>query len=188
LKRYLGLLRKTVTLGGNTQGLRQMLVAVLLESEFLYRLEFGDGEPDSEGRKILSPREASFAISYALGDRAPDATLHEAAQSNRLNTREDYRREVERLLRDENYYRGPVDPTLNGMHYRSNETSHPRLVRFFREFFGYPGELKVFKDPPRSDGYYSNPDRGSQGTPGWLADGRSRSRGHFAHGERRARF
>ena len=168
LEEYLALTRNAIQLSGNTDGLRQMLVAVLLESEFLYRLEFGADEADAIGRHMLSPREASYAISYALGDRGPDAELREAAVSGRLQSREDYQREVLRLLNDDNYYRGQIDSSLNGKHYRSNETSHPRIVRFFREFFGYAGCLKVFKDFPRSNGYYRNPGRGSQATPGWL--------------------
>lgn len=168
LAKYRTLTRDAIALSGNTLGLEQMLAAVLLESEFLYRIEFGEGAPDEHGRKKLSPREAAFAISYALGDRNPDPTLMQAAQDGRLATKSDYRREVERLIADEQYYRGQVDPTLNGKNYQSNVTSHPRLVRFFREFFGYPGALKVFKDPSRSGGVYANPDRGTQGTPGWL--------------------
>ncbi len=168
LSKYLALTRSVIDLGGNTDGLRQMLVAVLLESEFLYRLEFGGGKPDEYGRKKLTPREASFAISYALGDRGPDPELIKAAEAGRLLTKEDYRREVKRLLDAPDYYRGQIDPTLNGKHYRSNETSHPKIVRFFREFFGYPNALKVFKDLQRSDGLYRNPGRGTQGTPGFL--------------------
>ena len=168
LQKYLTLTRNAIQLSGNTEGLRQMLIAVLLESEFLYRLEFGAGDPDAFGRLKLSPREASYAISYAIGDRNPDPLLVAAAKDDRLNSRDDYRREVQRLLQDKDYYRGQVDPSLNGKHYRSNETSHPRIVRFFREFFGYPGALKIFKDTPRSGGYYRNPGRGSQATPGWL--------------------
>lgn len=168
LEKYLALTRTAIELSGNTEGLQQMLVAVLLESEFLYRLEFGEGEPDEHGRKKLSPREASYAISYAIGDRNPDAELAKAAAEGHLNTKEDYKREVERLLNDNVYYYGQIDPTLNGKNYQSHTTSHPRIVRFFREFFGYPGALKVFKDPPRSGGYYQNPERGSQGTPGRL--------------------
>ncbi len=168
LAKHVELLRSAIELGGNGLGLRQMLVAVLLESEFLYRLEFGAGEPDESGRKKLSPREAAYAISYALGDRGPDNQLLQAAEEGRLVTRQDYQREVRRLLADQQYYRGQIDPTLNGKHYRSNVTSHPKIVRFFREFFGYPAALKVFKDSPRSGGKYSNPGRGSQGTPGWL--------------------
>ncbi|MFT5525111.1 MAG: hypothetical protein ACI9HK_003077, partial [Pirellulaceae bacterium] len=168
LHKYLELTRSAIELAGNTAGLQKMLVAVLLESEFLYRLEFGTGEPDQDGRKMLSPREASYAISYALGDRNPDLELVKAAQDGRLNSRDDYRREVQRLLNDDTYYRGQIDSSLNGKHFQSNETPHPRIVRFFREFFGYPGALKVFKDTPRSGGYYQNPGRGSTATPGFL--------------------
>lgn len=166
--RYLALLTESIRLAGNVQGLEQMLVAVLLESEFLYRLEFGAGPKDVHGRRMLAPREAAYAISYALGDRAPDAKLVAAAEQGRLRTRTDYEREVRRLLADQNYYRGQVDPTLNGKHYRSNETSHPKIIRFFREFFGYPGSMKVFKDGKRARGLYRNPGRGTQATPGWL--------------------
>ncbi|QDU75822.1 hypothetical protein Pan97_28640 [Bremerella volcania] len=165
---YLVLTKEAIQLSGNTVGLQQMLTAVLLESEFLYRLEFGEGPADEYGRMKLSPREAAYAISYAIGDRNPDRKLIEAAQQGRLTTHEDYRREVTRLLNDDNFYRGQIDPSLNGKHYQSNETSHPRIVRFFRDFFGYPGALKVFKDSGRSEGKYMNPDRGSQGTPGRL--------------------
>lgn len=168
LAEYRTLAREAMELSGNTAGLRQMLIAVLLESEFLYRLEFGDGDVDASGRQMLSPRELSYAIAYALGDRGPDPSLVQAAAQGRLATRDDVRREVERLLREETWFRGQIDSSLNGKHYRSNETSHPRIVRFFREFFGYPGALKVFKDAPRSEGYYRNPGRGSQATPGWL--------------------
>jgi hypothetical protein len=164
LVKYLSLTRGAIDLAGNTEGLRQMLVAVLLESEFLYRLEFGAGAPDEFGRRKLSPREASYAISYALGDRNPDPALTKAAAEGRLNSNEDYRREVLRLLADQNYYRGPIDPAIND----SPVTSHPKIIRFFREFFGYPNALKVFKDKNRSGGYYDNPGRGSSATPGRL--------------------
>ena len=53
---------------------------------------------------------------------------------------------------------------------KSRVTSHPRLVRFFREFFGYPMALRVFKDSKRSGGVYVNPDRGSTQTPGHLVN------------------
>ena len=169
LKRYLKLMRSTVELGGNTEGLRKMLEAVWLESEFVYRLEFGAGEPDQFGRKTLSPREASYAIAYALGDKAPDAVLVKAAREGRLNTRADCEREVKRLLADESSFRGPVDPSLSQEHNEQYiSTPHPKVVRFFREFFGYPLALRVFKDTERSDGLYRVPDRGTGGTPGFL--------------------
>ena len=169
--KYLKLTRAAVELGGNTEGLRQMLVAVLLESEFLYRLEFGDGNADRYGRKMLSPREGAYAISYAMGDRGPDAALLKAASEGRLNTGEDYKREVQRLLDDPDYYQGSVDAALTTSPYRRTlETSHPKIVRFFREFFGYPNATKVFKDRERSGFYYDNPERGTFGTPGELVN------------------
>ena len=166
--KYLKLMRSMVDMAGNEQALQQMCTAVLLESEFLYRIEFGGGKEDAYGRKKLTPHEAAYAISYALGDRKPDEALLQAAASGRLLTKADYRREVERLLDDEEYYRGPVDPSLSGGHYQSNVVSHPRIVRFFRDFFGYRAAASVFKDPPRAEARYQNPGRGTVGSPGWL--------------------
>lgn len=166
--KYLGLMRQMVDMVGNETALIQMCIAVLLESEFLYRVQFGAGEADAYGRKKLAPREAAFAISYALGDRVPDETLMKAALEGRLQTKADYKREVQRLLADESYYRGPIDPSLDGKHYRSNQTSHPKTIRFFRDFFGYRAAAGVFKDPPRALGRYQNPGRGTAGSPGIL--------------------
>jgi len=168
LVQYLALTRAAIKAAGNAEGLRQMLKSALLESEFVYRLEFGEGKPDEFGRVTLGPREAAYAIAYALGDRGPDAAILKAAADGKLVTKADYEREVRRLLADENWFRGPVDKGLSGMHIASHVVSHPRMVRFFREFFGYPGATKVFKDIPRSGGFYRNPDRGHLGTPGWL--------------------
>lgn len=184
LRKYLDLTRSAIALGGNIEGLRQMLVTVLLESEFLYRLEFGAGAKDTAGRLMLSPREGSYAISYALGDRGPDAKLREAAANGRLNTKADYEREVMRLLADETYFRGEIDPTLTGKNLKAHETSHPRIVRFFREFFGYPNATKVFKDSERIGGIYQNPDRGTAGSPGFVIDEADRVVEHILRKDR----
>lgn len=168
--KYLGLAKDAVQAAGNSEGLRQMLTTVLLESEFLYRLEFGAGQPDAHGRKMLAPREAAFAIAYALGDNGPDKILMDAAQQGRLNTREDYKREVTRLLADQNLFRGGVDETMNTGKVKSVIVSHPKTIRFFREFFGYPNAPKVFKDTDRALRLYQNPDRGTLGTSGSLVD------------------
>jgi Protein of unknown function (DUF1588)/Protein of unknown function (DUF1592)/Protein of unknown function (DUF1585)/Planctomycete cytochrome C len=184
LAKYLELTRSFIEIGGNTEGLRQMLTAVLLDSEFLYRLEFGDGAVDSHGRKMLSPREATYAISYALGDRGPDAKLLEAAAGGKLRSREDYHREVTRLLADNDYYRGSVDPAFTTGKVLSHITSHPKINRFFREFFGYPNATKVFKDKERSEGYYQNPDRGTLATPGFLVNEADRLVDHILQGDK----
>ena len=165
--KYLAFFRSMVEVGGNEAGLRQMLQAVLMEADFLYRVEFGGGETDEHGRKKLTPYEAAEAISYALGDRRPDAKLLAAAEEGRLNTKAEYRREVERLLADQEYYRGKVDGALLRIA-SPVETSHPKIVRFFREFFGYPAMFGLFKDPERALGKWVNPRRGVLGTSGRL--------------------
>ncbi len=167
LAKHLALTRSAIDLAGNTEGLRQMLVAVLLNSEFLYRLEFGAGPADEHGRRKLSPREASYALAYAIGDRGPDAALARAAADGRLVTKDDFRREAQRLLADDKLFHGTIDPVLFRP-YVNHTATHPKLVRFFREFFGYPAALKIFKDVNRSDGFYRNADRGSTQTPGEL--------------------
>lgn len=168
--KYLELTKSAIELAGNSEGLRQMLKSVLLESEFLYRQEWGAGQADQHGRKMLSPREAAYAISYALGDIGPDPALLEAAAQGRLNTREDVHREVTRLLDNKTYYFGGIDTSANTGKVTSHEVSHPRIIRFFREFFGYPNAPKVFKDVERSRGMYLNADRGTLGTAGFLVD------------------
>ena len=60
LSKYMSLTNTAIGLGGNAEGLRQMLKTVILESEFLYRLEFGNGNPDSSGRMKMKPHEAAF--------------------------------------------------------------------------------------------------------------------------------
>lgn len=170
MAKYLTLTKEAIRAAGNSEGLRQMLILVLLESEFLYRMEFGAGEPDEHGRKMLAPREAATAIAYAMGDYAPDPKLLEAADQGRLATRDDFKREVTRLLEDPELFRGGVDDSMTTSKVTSHVVSHPKIVRFFREFFGYPNATKVFKDRERSGGLYANPDRGTLGTPGFLVD------------------
>jgi len=170
MAKYLDLTKDAIRAAGNSEGLRQMLMVVLLESEFLYRVEMGNGSPDQHGRKLLAPREAAFAIAYAMGDDAPDAELLEAAENGKLASRDDFKREVTRLLEDPNLFRGSVDDALSTGKFKSHVVSHPKIIRFFREFFGYPNAPKVFKDAVRAHNQYQNADRGTFGTSGSLVD------------------
>lgn len=170
LSEYRPFLRSSIDLGGNEEGLRQMLVSVLLKSEFLYRLEFGGGETDDHGRRKLTPREASYAIAYAISDRVPDEQLVKAANEGLLLSKADYRREVVRLLNDRKSYYGETDSSLNGIHLRSHKATHPKINRFFREFFGYPNSVKLFKDVARSGGFYDNAGRDYTGTAGSVSN------------------
>lgn len=134
---------------GRRKAVQKLIQTFLLSSEFVYRNEFGIGEADEHGRRMMAPRDASYALAYALTDQSPDEELVAAAQSGKLNTREDYRREVERMLARRDV-RTIIDPILEDKNYADNSTDLPiRELRFFREFFGYPKALEVFKDEKR---------------------------------------
>ena len=149
---YLELSKSYVTKLGKLKAIQKLIQTFILSSEFAYRQEFGNGEADEHGRRMLSPRDASYAIAYALTDQSPDEELVKAAESGKLNTREDYKREVTRILkqRDTIYQ---IDPILAGKSYGDNTTDLAiRKLRFFREFFGYQKALEVFKDEKRFGG------------------------------------
>lgn len=149
---YLALVKGYTDKLGRRKAVQKLIQTLLLASEFAYRREFGVGEPDEHGRRMMPSRDAAYAIAYALTDQSPDVQLLEAADTGRLDTRQDYRREIERLLKQRDvYYR--VDKTLADRWREGNVTNMPiRELRFFREFFGYPKALKIFKDEKRFGG------------------------------------
>jgi hypothetical protein len=138
---------------GNEPAVRKMIETLLLSSDFVYRSEFGTGSADAAGRRMLSPRDAAYAIAYALTDSSPDAELMKAAQGGKLVTREDYAREVKRILaqRDKFYI---VDDAVEQLGVQSFTDMPVRKLRFFREFFGYPNLMPIFKDDKRFGGAY----------------------------------
>lgn len=149
---YVSLAKTYIDKLGKRKAIQKLIQTFMLSGEFAYRQEFGTGEPDEHDRRMLSPRDASYAIAYALTDQSPDSQLVQAAAEGKLNTRGDYEREVKRLLqqRDRIYI---IDPILADKNYRDNTTNMPiRKLRFFREFFGYPAALTIFKDEKRFGG------------------------------------
>jgi len=106
----------------------------MLHHESVYRMEIGLGAELPDGRRMLSPTELAFAISFALTDQPPDDGLLQAVRSGGLRNREDVRQQVTRLLQDDAIRKA-------------------RLLRFFQEFFGYAQAHKVFKDAKRSGGF-----------------------------------
>ena len=133
---------------------RQRAIAKLIESlvlstEFAYRNEFGEGKPDEHGRRMMSPRNASYALAYALTDASPDETLVQAAEKGRLNSRKDYEREIRRILGRRDLW-CIIDENVQAANLNASVTRQPiRKLRFFREFFGYPKAQDVFKDASR---------------------------------------
>lgn len=127
IERLVDLAQRTETTAGRREALQTILSAVLVMPEAVFRVEAGAGPPDEHGRVLLSPRELAFAVSYALLDAPPDAELRAAAAEGRLNTQDDARREVTRLL-------------------TSDSIEKPRILRFFREYFEYTRATDIFKD------------------------------------------
>ncbi len=139
---------------GRPKAIEKLLQTLVLNTEFVYRNEFGQGKPDAHGRKMMSPRDASYAIAYALTDSGPDPELTMAAKEGRLQTRADYEREIRRILANRNQHY-IIDEAVNRPNDLANFTTMPiRELRFFREFFGYPKLLPVFKDSKRFGANY----------------------------------
>ena len=134
---------------GNQAAIAKLIETLILSSELVYRTEFGQGSADEHGRRMMSPRDASYALAYALTDNNPDAELVRAVKDDRLRTPEDYRREVTRMLkRRDRYY--VIDESVQKAGFNSSITNAPiRKLRFFREFFGYTKSMTIFKDDAR---------------------------------------
>jgi mono/diheme cytochrome c family protein len=140
---------------GREDAIKKLMQTLLLSTEFVYRSEFGQGEADEHGRRMQSARDASYALAYALTDSSPDKELVKAANEGRLNTRADYEREVRRMLanRDQYYV---IDESVDKKDLPNFTNMPVRELRFFREFFGYPKMLTIFKDNKRFGGNYDS--------------------------------
>jgi len=117
---------KSMKSDGKLLGVRNLISAVLLKPEALYRSELAQGEPDEHGRALLAPREIAYALAYALTDARPDAELLKAASTGKLGP-EEVSVQVHRMLGDA-------------------QLQKPRILGFFREYFEYGGAIDVFKD------------------------------------------
>ena len=126
-EKFVALLKKNMSEAGQVVGARYALATVLMLPEAVFRMEVGGGQPDEKGRVRLAPREIAFAIGYALTDKGPDSQLLAAAATGGLDTDEGVTQQVRRLLDDA-------------------KTDKPRILRFFREYFGYDKATDVFKE------------------------------------------
>ena len=148
-KDYVALAQKYMQSLNSQPAIAKLVETIILSSELVYRKEFGDGPADKHGRRLMSPRDASYALAFALTDSSPDKELADAATNGRLSSREDYRREVKRMLRRRDQYY-VIDETVQKAGFNASITNIPiRKLRFFREFFGYAKAMSVFKDDER---------------------------------------
>ena len=122
--RLLALYDKCAKSGDHPGAVKTMLAAVLLRSDAMFRQELGDPATNQ-----LTPRETATAISLALGNRREQG-IFEAAEKGALVTREQISEHVRRILDDPKFKK-------------------PRLLGFFREYFGYANATDVFKDSPK---------------------------------------
>ena len=131
------------------QAIGKLIESLILTTEFAYRNEFGTGTADEHGRRMMSPRDASYALAYALTDSSPDSELTKSVEEGRLKTRGDYEREVRRMLKRRDQWT-IIDEAVQAANINPSVTDQPiRKLRFFRDFFGYPKAIKVFKDDSR---------------------------------------
>ncbi len=137
--KYHAFLKQSIATGGNLDGLRTTIKAMFLSAPAIYRMEFGLGEVDEHGRRHLSPDELAHSLAFALTDKTPtqNTFISEALQNDKLKTREDVARLVQRL----------VDEQLTTGHWDRKDL--PRIMRFFDEFFGVHRAGTVFKDNDR---------------------------------------
>jgi hypothetical protein len=159
---------------GHKMALQAVLIYVTLSPEFVYRMELGLGTEDVHGRRFLSPQELTYVIHYAFQNkpafgvdeietvdvytkdsespikktmttpRPAWASGHSALvvemKAGKLKTKADVERVVRKML----------DARQNGWLTNHNRTylstPNPRILQFFREFFGYYKAREVFKD------------------------------------------
>lgn len=134
LQRFTSLMKKNVEQSGRVVGVRYALAAVFLLPEAIFRYELGSGAADAKGRVRLAPEEIAFALSYALTDQRPPSWLVAAARDGKLESKEGVAEAVRQMLND---------PKLK----------KPRIMRFFREYFGYEKAADVFKDTDSMKGH-----------------------------------
>lgn len=154
-------LKSCLKIGGREEGLRFFLMGMMMSVEFVYRAELGFGEMLPDGRRMLSPRELMYAVSYAITDKPPTKEQRRSLAEGGFSTKADVEREVRGLLEapaeDHFWYfvgRGSVYARdVKEVQSRFDSKSRFerfRLLRFFREFFGYHNAPNVFKCESRN--------------------------------------
>lgn len=125
---YLQIVQESVEKLGHKEGTILGLSAIFLDRDALFRSELAEaGEADKIGRVMLQDWELGLAVNHALSYIKPDESLREAIVSGRMRTKEDVRREVERMLEDDSFRK-------------------PRVLQFFRDYFDYDLGGYICKD------------------------------------------
>lgn len=134
LERYSSFMKRNVAEAGRVIGVRYALASVFLLPEGIFRYELGNGELDDAGRVRLTPHEIADALSLTLTDDRAPAWLKTAAAKGELDTQAGVAAATLKLLED-------------------SKLKKPRILRFFREYFGYERATEVFKDTKDAPGH-----------------------------------
>ena len=125
---YLAIVRQSIEKLGKEDGAVLGLSSIFLDRDALFRPELVEsGQPDQYGRVMLQDWELGLAVNHALRYIKPDDELRKAIVEGRMRTRDDVKREVERMLADDSIRK-------------------PRILRFFREYFDYDLGGYICKD------------------------------------------
>jgi Protein of unknown function (DUF1588)/Protein of unknown function (DUF1592)/Protein of unknown function (DUF1585)/Planctomycete cytochrome C len=125
---YLAIVKQSIEKLGKEDGAILGLSSIFLDRDALFRAELAvSGSPDRYGRVMLQDWELGLAVNHALRYIKPDQELRQAIVDGRMRTRDDVKREVERMLADDSLRK-------------------PRIARFFREYFDYDLGGYICKD------------------------------------------
>jgi hypothetical protein len=81
--------------GGDVDGVRTVLTAILGSASFLYRTELGKG---GAGTVELTPHELAASLSFFLMNSIPDAELWSAANDGSIASADGFKKQVVRLM------------------------------------------------------------------------------------------
>ena len=91
---------RTIADGGVSRGVSLVIEAMLQSPHFLYRIEVGTADIETNGWRPLTSYEMASRLSFFLWRTIPDDELLAAAAADRLTDEEEIGRQVDRMLAD----------------------------------------------------------------------------------------
>ncbi|MEE2787730.1 MAG: DUF1588 domain-containing protein [Myxococcota bacterium] len=181
---------RTIADGGLSRGVSLVIEALLQSPNFLFRIEVGTPELETNGWRPLTSYEMASRLSFFLWRTTPDDTLLDAAENGDLLDETEIGRQVDRMLADprsENAFwtffeqwlhldelktlvRDPLrHPTFNGIRRAAMMTDARAFIRAivweeeasFTEIFARPFTIDGDVDDTRRAGILTH--------PSWLA-------------------
>jgi hypothetical protein len=127
LDELMWLYEEVAGLAGRQVAVQAVAVAVLQSPDLLFRVEFGEPDPERPGWRQVRGRELANRLAYTLTDAPPDEALLELARSGSLDDPEVLATEARRLI--------------------ASPAGHASLLRWWEETLQLDGLALVDKDP-----------------------------------------